>query len=347
MRDLAWRALLRPLLFRLDPEDAHHLVLRWSARLPRLLGALAGSRPPAGVGRELFGQRLPSPVGLAAGLDKDAVALPLWERLGFGFVELGTVTPRPQPGNPRPRIHRVPAERAIINRMGFPSGGAEAVAARLEALRAAGRWPSAPVAVNLGKNKETTPEAAADDYAAVARRLGPLCDWLVVNVSSPNTPGLRALQAPGPLRAILGATRDAAPGKPVLLKLAPDLEDEALDEAVHLAIDAGAAGIVATNTTITRPVAQPAGLPEGGLSGAPLFPLAKTKIVRALAASGGRVPVIGVGGIDRPERALELLDLGCAAIQLYSGFIYEGPGLVRAIHRALRDPRRRPVSDRM
>ena len=335
MRDLLWRALLRPLLFRLDPETAHHLTLGWAARVPRLLGSLAGSRPPAGLGLRLFGRELPGPIGLAAGLDKDALALPLWERLGFGFVEIGTVTPRPQPGNPRPRVHRLPRERALINRMGFPSAGAEAVAARLEALRARGRWPTIPVAINLGKNKDTPPEAAHEDYAAAAARLAPWSDWLVVNVSSPNTPGLRALQAKEPLMRILGATRAAAPDRPVLLKLAPDLEDEALDEAVALALAEGVAGIVATNTTITRPVPGE-GLPEGGLSGAPLYPLARAKLERVLRAADGRVPVIGVGGVDRPERALELLALGCAAVQLYTGLIYEGPGLVRRIHRALR-----------
>lgn len=335
MRDLVWRALLRPLLFRLDPEDAHHATLALAARAPRLLGALAGGAPAAGLARTLLGETIPSPIGLAAGLDKDAVALPLWERLGFGFVEVGTVTPLPQPGNPRPRVHRLPRERALINRMGFPSQGAEVIAARLERLRAAGRWPRIPVAVNLGKNKDTPAESAHDDYARLARRLGPLADWLVVNVSSPNTPGLRALQARGPLLRILEATRDAAGGLPVLLKLAPDLEPEALTEAVHLAVEAGAAGIVATNTTISRPVAGPAELPDGGLSGAPLYPLAKARIEAVLAAAAGRVPVIGVGGVDRPERAKELLALGCAAVQVYTGLIYEGPGLVRRLNRHL------------
>ncbi len=332
MRDLAWRALLRPLLFRLDPETAHHATLGLARRFPRLLGALAGGAPPAGLGRTLLGKAIPSPIGLAAGLDKDAVALPLWERLGLGFVEVGTVTPLPQPGNPRPRVHRLPRERALINRMGFPSQGAEAIAARLERLRASGRWPRIPVAVNLGKNKDTPAETAHDDYARLARRLGPFADWLVVNVSSPNTPGLRALQAKEPLQRIIQATRDAAPGLPVVLKLAPDLEPEALAEAVHFAIDAGVAGVVATNTTITRPVAEPAGLPEGGLSGAPLYPLARGRIETALAAAGGRIPVIGVGGVDRPERAAELLALGCAAVQVYTGLIYEGPGLVRRLN---------------
>lgn len=332
MRDLLWRALARPILFRLDPETAHHLTLGLAARAPRLLGALLGSRPPAGLAVRLLGHDLPSPVGLAAGLDKDGLALPLWERLGFGFVELGTVTPRPQAGNPRPRVFRLPRERALINRMGFPSQGAEAVAARLEALRARGRWPTIPVAINLGKNKDTPAERAEEDYAQAARRLGPLADWLVVNVSSPNTPGLRALQAPGPLRRILQATRAAAAGRPVLLKLSPDLEDQALDEAVGLALDEGAAGIVATNTTLTRPVTPADGLPEGGLSGAPLFPLAKARIARVLAAAQGRAPVIGVGGVDRPERAQELLALGCAAVQVYTGLIYEGPGLLRRIY---------------
>ncbi len=331
MPDLLW-ALTRPLLFRLDPEDAHHATLALARRLPRLVGALAGGAPPPGLSRTLLGRTIPSPIGLAAGLDKDAVALPLWERLGLGFVEVGTVTPLPQPGNPRPRVHRLPRERALINRMGFPSQGAEAIAARFQALKAAGRWPTIPVAVNLGKNKDTPAEAAHDDYARLAARLGPFADWLVVNVSSPNTPGLRALQAKEPLQRIIQATRDAAPGVPVLLKLAPDLEPEALAEAVQLAIDVGIAGIVATNTTITRPVAEPAGLPEGGLSGAPLYPLARARIEVALRAAAGRIPVIGVGGVDRPERAAELLALGCAAVQVYTGLIYEGPGLVRRLN---------------
>lgn len=335
MRDLLWRALLRPVLFRLDPEDAHHLTLGVARRLPRLVGALAGGAPPPGFARTLLGKAIPSPVGLAAGLDKDAVALPLWERLGLGFVEVGTVTPRPQPGNPRPRIFRLPGERALINRMGFPSQGAEAIAARFERLKERGRWPRIPVAVNLGKNKDTPAETAHDDYARLARRLGPFADWLVVNVSSPNTPGLRALQAREPLLRIIEATREEARGVPVLLKLAPDLEPEALAEAVHLAVEAGAAGVVATNTTITRPVARPEGLPEGGLSGAPLFPLARARIEAALAAAAGRIPVIGVGGVDRPERAAELLAMGCAAVQVYTGLIYEGPGLVRRINARL------------
>lgn len=333
MSDLLWR-MMRPILFRLDPEDAHHLVLGLAGRFPRLLG-LAGGRPPAALTRTLFGRPIPSPIGLAAGLDKDAVALPLWERLGFGFVEIGTVTPRAQPGNPRPRVHRLPRERALINRMGFPSDGMDAVAARLEGLRSAGRWPTIPVAVNLGKNKDTSAEAAHEDYALLARRFAPFADWLVVNVSSPNTPGLRALQASGPLRQILQATRAAAPGVPVVLKLSPDLEDEALGEAVGLAIDEGVAGIVATNTTLSRPVAEPAGLPEGGLSGAPLHDLSRAKLEVVLAAARGRVQVVGVGGVDRPERAAGLLRLGCAAVQVYTGMIYEGPGLIRRLNAAL------------
>jgi dihydroorotate dehydrogenase len=326
--------LLRPILFRLDPEDAHHLVLGLAARFPRLLG-LAGARPHAALARTLFGRTIPSPIGLAAGLDKDAVALPLWERLGFGFVEIGTVTPRAQPGNPRPRVHRLPRERALINRMGFPSDGMDVVAARLERLKATGRWPTIPVAINLGKNKDTTAEAAHEDYALLARRFAPFADWLVVNVSSPNTPGLRALQASGPLRQILQATRAAAPGRPVVLKLSPDLEDDALREAVGLAIDEGVAGVVATNTTLGRPVAEPAGLPEGGLSGAPLFDRSRAKLEVVLSAAAGRVPVVGVGGVDRPERAAALLRLGCAAVQVYTGMIYEGPGLIRRLNAAL------------
>ncbi|MGE0708973.1 MAG: quinone-dependent dihydroorotate dehydrogenase [Planctomycetota bacterium] len=329
--DLLYR-LSRPLLFRLDPERAHELTLSLAARAPRLLGALAGGGPRPAP-RELCGLTISSPVGLAAGLDKNAVALPLWERLGFGFVEVGTVTPRPQAGNPRPRVFRLPAAHALINAMGFPNEGAEAIGLRLEALRARGRWPRVPVGINLGKNKDTPAEDAPRDYEAAARRLVALADYLVVNVSSPNTPGLRALQQAGELRRILEAVGAVANGKPVLVKLAPDLEDEPLVEAVEVAHAAGAAGLIATNTTLTRPVPDPAGH-TGGFSGRPLFPLARGRIEVVLRAAQG-LPVIGVGGVDSAERARELLELGCAAVQVYTGLIYEGPGLARRINRAL------------
>lgn len=328
----------RPVLFRLDAERAHELTLRQAARWPRLLGAIAGRHAP-GLPTQVGPLACAGPVGLAAGLDKNAVALPLWERLGFGFVEVGTITPRPQVGNPRPRVHRFPREGAIINAMGFPNDGLEAITARLRRLRESGRWPQIPVGANLGKNKDTPDDDAAEDYEAVARGVRELVDYLVVNVSSPNTPGLRALQAGDALARIVGATRAAAPDLPVFVKLAPDLDPEPLTQSVERALSEGAAGVVATNTTLTRPLQGPGPFPAGGLSGRPLFPLAQEKIGHVLDVVAGRVPVIGVGGVDGPERAQALLERGCAAVQLYTGLVFQGPGVVARINRGLRAAR--------
>jgi dihydroorotate dehydrogenase len=317
----------------LEPETAHNDVLSIAKRFP-WFGNSLGERPPQGLKQALFGRSVPSPIGLAAGFDKNGVALLFWERLGFGFVEVGTVTPRPQPGNPKPRITRLKSDHALINSMGFPSEGAEAVAVRFENSRRSGHWPKIPVAVNIGKNKATSAEDAHGDYATAARCLAPFADWLVVNVSSPNTPGLRALQAKDPLKRILGETLKACQDKPVLVKLSPDLADDGLEEAVQLARAEGIAGIVATNTTQTRPLANKQDLPQGGLSGRPLFELARGRLERILKSAGG-LPVVGVGGVDSPERAAELLRLGCVAIQLYTGFVFEGPALLGRIHEAL------------
>ena len=279
----------------------------------------------------LAGLRIRSRLGLAAGLDKDAEALSVWPALGFGFVEVGTVTPRPQLGNPRPRLFRLPRESALINRMGFNNGGLDAMRARMGALRDADLWPEVPVGANIGKNKDTPNDSAEDDYTACASSLHPLVDYFTVNVSSPNTPGLRELQAPDRLGRLLVAVIDSAGERPVFLKLAPDLEPVALQEAVHVAIENGCAGIIATNTTLSRP-GNTARLGErGGLSGAPLWELSRSRVHAALVAAGGRVPVIGVGGVDSAARAQELLDAGCAAVQLYSALIFQGPGLVRRI----------------
>ena len=337
MLDLLY-LLSRGLLFQLDPERAHELTLWGAERFGRLLGGLASRGPQ--VPARLCGLELRSPVGLAAGLDKNAVALPLWERLGFGFVEIGTVTPRPQAGNPRPRVHRLKPARALINAMGFPNEGAEAIGARLERLRGAGRWPRIPIGVNVGKNKDTPAEEASADYGAAAARLVEFADYLVVNVSSPNTPGLRALQGKDDLARILAAVVEVAGGKPVLIKLSPDLEDEPLREAVEVAREGGAAGLIATNTTITRPVRDPRER-RGGFSGRPLFSLSRGRIEVLLAAAGD-LPVVGVGGVDGPARAGELLELGCAAVQLYTGLIYEGPGLPARINRGLAQARSAP-----
>ena len=328
--------LVRAGIFSFDAEVAHEGTVAAAAAAPGLLGALigAGSAPAPGLGRDVGGVRWAGPVGLAAGLDKDGTAIPFWAKLGFGSVEVGTVTAHPQPGNDKPRLFRLPADHAVINRMGFNNHGSEAMATRLRALREAGRWPSVPVGVNVGKSKVTPLEDAVDDYVTSIRRMTGLGDWFTVNVSSPNTPGLRSLQDRAVLERLLPAALEAAKGTPVWLKLAPDLDDDALRDAVHLGLSSGLAGIIATNTTLTRPQATPTEQ-AGGLSGAPLWPLARAKIGVVLEASAGRLPVIGVGGISTAAQVDELLKAGCAAVQLYTAFIYEGPGLPSRLHRGL------------
>ncbi|RME20345.1 MAG: quinone-dependent dihydroorotate dehydrogenase [Deltaproteobacteria bacterium] len=337
--DPTWR-ILRPLLFRLDPERAHRLTISTLHRAPRLattvLRTLAGPVPP-GLSRRLGPLTIPAPVGLAAGLDKDGEAPTVWPALGFGFVELGTVTALPQPGNPRPRLFRLPAERALINRMGFNNEGSAALARRLQRLRDRGDWPDVPVGANVGKSKVTPLDdrAVADDYRTSVTRLRDVVDYLAINVSSPNTPGLRTLQAVAPLRRLVGSVLSAAGDRPVFVKLAPDFEPEELAEVVEGIIAEGATGIIATNTTTSRPGTTGRLGEEGGLSGAPLWPLARSRIQTVLDTAAGRVPVVGVGGIHRVDQVAELLDAGCAAVQLYTGLIYEGPGLVRRLHHGL------------
>lgn len=328
--------LARPILFSMDAEDAHERTLSALESYGGLLGSLAGSNTPdPSLAREAFGVKLAGPVGLAAGLDKDGRAIPFWPRLGFGFVEVGTVTAHAQTGNPRPRLFRVPEDGALINRMGFNNHGSEALATRLRALRESGRWPSVPVGANVGKSKITPLDEATDDYVTSVTRLHGLVDWFTVNVSSPNTPGLRSLQAPEVLGALLDGVLEAADGTPVVLKLAPDLEPDALAEAVDLAIAHGINGIIATNTTIGREGLTKDPEQAGGMSGRPLWPLARSRIGTALDAAGGRVPVIGCGGVHTAAQVKELLDAGCVAVQLYTGLIFEGPGLPARLHRDL------------
>jgi dihydroorotate dehydrogenase len=282
---------------------------------------------------EVFGLKFPNPVGLAAGMDKQAAAVPIWEQLGFGFCELGGVTWHPQPGNPKPRMFRVVDDGALINRMGFNNPGAAAMADRLAEWRARGQWPKHPVGINLGKSKITPLDKAADDYAMSLRVLYPHGDFFVINVSSPNTPNLRQLQDKAALDEVLAAVqqvrRDHAARKPILVKVAPDLSFEALDEIVELTGPRQVDGIVATNTTITRPSSDNSTYSEtGGLSGAPLRARC-TEIIRHLAQS--RLPIIGVGGIFNAADAREKLQAGASLIQLYTGLVYEGPGIVREI----------------
>ncbi len=305
--------------------------------MPRLgaavLGALA-TRPEASQACRIGSLELPGPIGLAAGLDKDGEAIPIWPALGFGFVEVGTVTALAQSGNPQPRLFRIPRHEALINRMGFNNHGSEALAARLRTLKGKGMWPSVPLGVNIGKSKVTPLDDATEDYLTSVRRLHGLCDYLTVNVSSPNTPGLRELQDKERLAPLLEAVVAEA-RVPVLVKIAPDLTPEALHEAVDVAVEAGCSGIIATNTTRERPVVDPVCDEAGGFSGGPLWPLSSERIGQTIDAAAGRMPVVGVGGVDRPERAQALLDRGCAAVQLYSAMIFKGPGLISHLNREL------------
>lgn len=322
----------RALLFCLDPETAHGLVfgmMKLSGPVGRGLGSLLGGTPDKRLRMDVAGVTWAGPVGLAAGLDKDATLPRLWPELGFGAMELGTATALAQEGNPRPRLFRFPEAGAIVNRMGFNNRGATAMAERLSGLRASGWTPPIPLGVNIGKSKVTPVEDAVADYRESAGLLGPVADYLVVNVSSPNTPGLRSLQDPDQLKAIVTAVLEASAPTPVFVKLAPDLDDKGLEEAVRVAEVAGVAGIIATNTTIDHH-----GLPDvgaGGLSGRPLRQraLEVVKLVRATTT----LPIVGVGGISSGADAIEMLRAGATVVQVYSGLIFQGPGLVQDVNR--------------
>lgn len=333
--DMLYRRLLRPILFRFDAERVHHLAMAFLHGLgPAMQSWARGVAPDPRLEREVFGLKFPNPVGLAAGFDKNALVLPAWEGLGFGFAEVGTITAKAQPGNPRPRLFRVPEIRGIINRMGFNNDGADAIAARLARLRATPRWPRFPVGINLGKSKVTPLEDAPADYLHSFSRLRDLGDYFVLNVSSPNTPGLRSLQDRAALDQLFGVIQAANAGrKPMLVKIAPDLTWEAIDDVLALVETHRIDGIIATNTTIDHSGVPPARRETGGLSGAPLGKRS-TEIIRHITKLA-RVPVIGVGGLFSPDDAMEKFDAGAALVQLYTGFIYEGPGIIRAICRRL------------
>ena len=327
-------AALRRLLFTLPPELAHKLAL---AAL-RGLGAWPSSSLPPDPGVELLGLKFPNRIGLAAGLDKDATAAVGLAKLGFGFVEVGTVTPRPQPGNRKPRLFRLTEDRALVNRMGFNSAGADAVAGNLRRIR---DCIHVPVGVNIGKNRDTGLADAVDDYRACLSALYDVADYVVVNLSSPNTPGLWNLQAANAARALVGelvAERhrlavehpEKAPRPPLFVKIAPDLVPEDLESTVVGVLQAGADGIVATNTTVSRPASlrSKRAVEEGGLSGRPLFSLALDSVRRTRDAAGNGPVVVGVGGISSASDAAAMFDAGADLVQVYSALVFEGPSLV-------------------
>ena len=347
-----YRSVLRPGLFALtrrDPEAAHHLAIRMLSALsatPALAAAASWPWRVADQPCEVFGLRFPNPVGLAAGFDKDARAAPALAALGFGFVEVGTVTRYGQPGKPRPRVFRLPRSEALINRMGFNNHGAQAMAHTLRRFGRPQRRPAAPLGISLGKTAATPLAEALDDYRASLDALHAYADFFVVNVSSPNTPGLRRLQGRDELAALLGGLRQcliarAGTGraKPLLLKIAPDLSEAAIAEALQVCNAIGVAGVIASNTTLGRAgvTAHESAIAAqtGGLSGAPLTAIARRRVAFIHRETGGRLPVIGVGGILTPDDALQLLDAGASLVQLYTGLVYRGPGLLYATQRAI------------
>jgi dihydroorotate dehydrogenase len=322
-----------PLLDRIDPERAHRLAIAALKTGLIAAGPLGINRrpdPPI-LAQTLFGMGFPNPIGLAAGFDKDGEVYRQTLKLGFGFVELGSVTPNPQPGNPRPRLFRLTANRAVINRMGFNNHGIDAMAARL-----ANRNPALGIVdINLGKNKDQTDAAA--DYAAGAQRLGPLADYLVINVSSPNTPGLRALQSRDALAALIEAVLAVRNGlarrPPLVLKIAPDLTDADRQDIAAVALASGLDGLIVSNTTIARPAGLDSRFAQeaGGLSGRPLLQPATETLRDIYRRTGGKLPIIGVGGVASAEDAYAKIRAGASLVQLYTALVFEGPGLVRRI----------------
>ena len=323
--------LLRPLLFALPPEAAHRagmLALRMGA--PLLPQPVADPR----LQRKVLGITFPNPVGLAAGFDKHAEAVPHWQKLGFGFCEIGTFTRHPQLGNSKPRVWRYSAQSALINRFGFNNPGADEASLRFAALRESGRWPQHPVGINIGKSKVTPEAEAAEDYLYSLKKLQGFADYIAVNVSSPNTPGLRNLQSSSPIKKLVAALAKAS-RKPIFVKFSPDMKDKDLLESSQAALAAGAKGLIISNTTLSREGLPRGGHPEGGMSGAPLRLQADHCLAILAKKTKGRVPLIGVGGIMSPEDARRKIELGASLVQIYTGFIYRGPAFPVQISRYL------------
>lgn len=334
-----YKSIIRPLLFLFDPEKVHQFTFRWLKFVnkipfvPALLRAHYRLKDKR-LEREVFGIKFPNPIGLAAGLDKNAELFSELSSLGFGFIEIGTVTPKSQPGNPPKRLFRLVEDEGIINRMGFNNEGVEAIVARLKKNK------NVIIGGNIGKNKWTENDKAHEDYLYCFEYLAPYVDYFVVNVSSPNTPNLRSLQEKEPLQKLLTLLQEAngklPKSKPILLKIAPDLTDEQLMDIIDIVEQTRIAGVIATNTTITREgLTSEKKVETGGLSGRPLTQRS-TEVIRFLAEkSQHRFPIIGVGGIHTPKDALEKLRAGASLVQIFTGFIYEGPSLIKRINKAI------------
>ncbi|MDQ6423309.1 quinone-dependent dihydroorotate dehydrogenase [Paenibacillus sp. LHD-117] len=340
---MLYSSLLKPFLFKMDPEKAHHLVIDGMAacgKVPGLGGlmhAMYGVSPAPELGTELLGIRFPHPVGLAAGLDKNGVAADGFSSIGFGFAEVGTVTPKGQPGNVQPRLFRLPPDEALINRMGFNNEGADAMAASLSRRKIS----RIPIAVNIGKNKDTPNELAHEDYRACIKKLYEYGDFFVVNISSPNTQGLRDLQHGDELKKLLGAvmeemgaqaTKRGGAAKQVLVKIAPDMSDEQLEHTVATIMESRVSGIIATNTTLSRDGLTHKHAGEtGGLSGKPLTRRSTDVIAAVYRQTGGKLPIIGSGGIFTAQDAYDKIRAGASLVEIYTALIYKGPGLLREL----------------
>ncbi len=327
-----WEKLIRPVMFRLDAESAHDLGI--VALRSGIASAFAGKiEVDSSISAlERFGLKFPNPLGIAAGFDKNGVAVRPLARLGFGFVEVGTVTNKPQSGNPKPRIFRLSQENALINRLGFNNDGAEAVAARLRQIER-----TCPVGVNIGKNRDVPNEDAVEDYLECFEAVQPVADYIAVNVSSPNTPALREMQRPDLLESLvskLQAKNRELGSKPLLVKIAPDLSTEEIESIVDLAIRYEVAGIIATNTTLDRssiPASRSASIGDGGLSGKPLRELSTSIVSEVYRYSKGKLPIIGVGGVFSAKDVLSKVAAGASLVQTYTGFVYGGPLFPRSI----------------
>lgn len=335
---MIYQALLRPLLFRLDPEKAHRLMLNAAQLLERLhaetlLRLIYPNVRSDNLKVKIAGIEFPNPIGLAAGMDKDCEAAGFFGALGFGHVEVGTITRTPQPGNPKPRVFRLSEQHAVINRLGFPSQGIATVLPRLEALRARKQRPI--LGVNIGKSRDTALERAVDDYVYLMQQVSSVADYISVNISSPNTPELRRLQEPARLQELFGELKRSNTKQiPIFVKLSPDLSDLDLEEVVKVLVDCGVSAIIATNTTIDRSTLHENLLhrdESGGLSGAPLKLKSLAVVKKLHQILNGKLPIIGVGGISSAYDANAMFDSGASLIQIYTGLIYQGPALIRSI----------------